>query len=74
LYQQNGTSYKYINSVVVPCGSSFSNQTISVPANAYPCNNATYCIAGEVTLLNAAPSNLICGISLTSGSATFNCN
>jgi hypothetical protein len=75
LYSQSGTQLKAIGSVVVPCGSSFSTspKTITLPANTYSCQNATYCISGEVTLLNPAPSGTICGISYTSGSVTFNC-
>ena len=76
VYRQVGTQYTKIGEVAVPCGSSFSTspKTITLPANTYPCNNETYCVSAEVTLLNSASSNPICGISYTSGSATFNCN
>jgi len=81
LYRQSGTSYTLIGSVVVPCGSSFSGKQI-IPNGSYSCANETYCIAGEVTLLNPAPQpsppnpppNIICGISYTGGSVTFNCD
>jgi len=72
LYRLVGTQHTLIGSVVVPCGSSFSTspKTITIPAN-QPANGS-YCVSAEVTLLNAAPSNLICGISYTGGSVTFN--
>jgi hypothetical protein len=79
LYREIGTNqYVLIGSVSVPCGSSFSTspKTITLPAGTHP-SNGRYCISAEVTLLNAAPPptapvGTICGISYTSGSATFN--
>jgi hypothetical protein len=59
-----------INKAQVAINTSFSGVVINFPAKTYKANGS-YCIRGYVEMLNAATSNPICGISLTSGSGTW---